>query len=81
VESWHEELLKELQFLEDQRKALSCQMMANEALLQVIEREVFDLQSLIDTLNAGEVIDPATKASLENTKTYVKELFEDVKTF
>ncbi|KAJ8428098.1 hypothetical protein Cgig2_012390 [Carnegiea gigantea] len=35
----------------------------------------------IDTLNAMEVIDPTTKASLEKTKAYVKESFEDLKTF
>ena len=56
-------------------------MMASEDLLQVAEREVFDLQCQIDTLNAAEVIDPATRASLERTETYLKESFKDLKTF
>ncbi|KAJ8420964.1 LOW QUALITY PROTEIN: hypothetical protein Cgig2_019213 [Carnegiea gigantea] len=64
-----EELLKELQSLDDQRKDLSCQ------------RAVIDLKGQIDTLNAIEVIDLATQASLEKTETYVKESFEDLKTF
>ena len=53
-------------------------MMASEYLLQVVER-VFDLQGQIDTFNAAEVIDP--EASWENTEAYVKESFEDLKTF
>jgi len=81
VESRREELLKELQSLYDQKKDLSCQMVASEDLLQVAEREVFDLQSQIGTLKAVEVIDPASKASLKNTEAYVKESFEDLKTF
>ena len=81
MESRREELLKELQFLDDQRKDLSCQMVASEDLLQVAEREVFDLQCQIDTLNDAEVIDPATRANLERTETYLKESFEDLKTF
>jgi len=32
-----------------------------------------DLQGQIDTLNATEVIDPATKANLEKAEAYVKE--------
>jgi len=56
-------------------------MVASEDLLQVAEREVFDLQSQIGTLKAVEVIDPASKASLKNTEAYVKESFEDLKTF
>jgi len=56
-------------------------MMASEDLLQVAEREVFDLQGQINTLNTAEVIKPATRASLEKAKTYVKESFEDLKTF
>ena len=55
--------------------------MASEDLLQVAERELFDLQGQINTLNATEVIDPAIRASLEKTKTYVNESFEDLKTF
>jgi len=47
----------------------------------VAEREVFDLQGQIDTLNAAEVIDPATSASLEKTETYMNESFGDLKTF
>jgi len=43
VESRREELLKELQFLDDQRRDLNCQMVEREDLLQVAEREVFDL--------------------------------------
>jgi len=56
-------------------------MVANKDLLQVAEREVFGLQSQIDTLNAAEVIDLATRASLERTKTCLKESFDDLKTF
>jgi len=56
-------------------------MMASEDLLQVAEREVFDLQGQIDTLKAAEVIDTATKVSLEKTKAYAKETFVDLKTF
>jgi len=78
VESRREESLKELRSLDDQKKDLSCQMMASEYLLQVVER-VFDLQGQIDTFNAAEVIDP--EASWENTEAYVKESFEDLKTF
>jgi len=63
------------------KKDLSCQMVASEDLLQVAKRELFDLESQIDTLNAAEVIDLATRVSLEKTKTYVKESFEDLKTF
>jgi len=81
VESRCKELLKELQFLDDQRKDLNCQMVASEDLLQVAEREVFDLQGQIDTLNAVEVIDPATIASVERIETYLNESFEDLKTF
>jgi len=81
VESQHEELLKELQSLNDQKKDINFQMMANEDLLQVAEWEVFDLQGKIDTLNVVEVTDPATKASLEKIEAYVKESFEDLKTF
>jgi len=81
VESQCEELLKELQFLDDQRKDLNCQMVAIEDFLQVAEREVFDLLGQIDTLNAAKVIDPATRASLEKTETYMKESFDDSKTF
>ncbi|KAJ8432645.1 LOW QUALITY PROTEIN: hypothetical protein Cgig2_011811 [Carnegiea gigantea] len=68
VDLRHEELLKELQSLNDQKKDLCCQT-------------VIDLKGQIDTLNAIEVIDLATKASLEKTEAYVKESFEDLKTF
>ena len=81
VESQHEELLKELQFLDDQRKDLNCQTVVSEDLVQVAEREVVDLKGQIDTLNVAEIISPAIKASLEKTETYVKESFEDLKTF
>jgi len=56
-------------------------MVASEDLLQEAKQDVFDLQGQIDTLNDAEVIDPATKASLEKTEAYVKEPFEDLKTF
>lgn len=79
VESRREELLKELQSLDDKKKGLNCQVVANEDLLQEVEREVIDLQGHI--INAIEVIDPATKASLEKTEAHVKESFEDLKTF
>ncbi|KAJ8421805.1 hypothetical protein Cgig2_016543 [Carnegiea gigantea] len=69
VESRHQELLKELQLLEEQQKDLSSQ------------REVIDLQGQIDILNATEVMDAATKASLEKAEAYIKESFEDLKNF
>ena len=56
-------------------------MVANEDLLQAADREVFNLQGQIDTLNAAEVIDPATRASLEKIETYIKESFEYLMTF
>ncbi|KAJ8420734.1 hypothetical protein Cgig2_023006 [Carnegiea gigantea] len=52
-----------------------------EKLAYEAEQAVIDLKGQIDTLNAIEVIDPATKASLEKTEAYVKESFEDLKTF
>ncbi|KAJ8426509.1 hypothetical protein Cgig2_013192 [Carnegiea gigantea] len=81
VDSRREELLKELQSLDDQKKDLCCQVTASEDSLQEVEQTVIDLKGQIDTLNAIEVIDPATKASLEKTEAYVKESFEDLKTF
>ena len=81
VESPRKELLKELESLDDQKKDLSFQMMTSEDLLQGAKWEVFDLQGQIDTINDAEVIDPATKASLEKTEAYVKESFEDLKAF
>ena len=42
---------------------------------------VIDLQGQIDTLNAIEVIDPTTKASLKKVETYMKDSPEDLKTF
>ena len=59
---------KEVQSLDDQKNDFNCQMVISEDLLQVVEREVFDLQGQIDTLDAAEVIDPTTKASLEKTE-------------
>ena len=56
-------------------------MTASEDSLQEAEQAVIDLKGQIDTLNVIEVIDPATKASLEKTEAYVKESFEDLKTF
>ncbi|KAJ8453327.1 hypothetical protein Cgig2_008211 [Carnegiea gigantea] len=79
VELRCEELLKELQSLDDQKKGFSCQVVASEDLFQEIEREVIDLQ--VHIVNAIEVIDPATKASPEKTEAYVKESFEDLETF
>ena len=81
VDSRREELLKELQSLDDQKKDLCCQVMASEDSLQEAEQAVIDLKGQINTLNAIEVIDPTTKASLEKTEAYVKESFEDLKTF
>ncbi|KAJ8432209.1 LOW QUALITY PROTEIN: hypothetical protein Cgig2_020739 [Carnegiea gigantea] len=57
------------------------QLESSEYLLQETEREVIDLQGHIDVLNAIEVMDTATKASLEKTKAYIKEPFEDLKNF
>ncbi|KAJ8443564.1 LOW QUALITY PROTEIN: hypothetical protein Cgig2_020651 [Carnegiea gigantea] len=54
---------------------------ALKAKLGQVESGLIDLQGWIDTLNAIKVIDPATKASLERTEAYVKECFEDLKTF
>ena len=56
--------------LDDQKKDLSCQMMISEDLLQVVEREVYDLQGQIDNLNATDVMNPAMKARLEKTEAY-----------
>ncbi|KAJ8426572.1 LOW QUALITY PROTEIN: hypothetical protein Cgig2_022309 [Carnegiea gigantea] len=81
VESRRQELLKELQLLEDQQKELSSQVAASEHLLQEVEREVIDLQGQIEVLNATEVMDAATKASLEKAEAYIKESFEDLKNF
>ncbi|KAJ8432750.1 hypothetical protein Cgig2_011673 [Carnegiea gigantea] len=81
VDSRREELLKELQSLYDQKKDLCYQVTASEDSFQEAEQTVIDLKGQIDTLNAIEVIDPATKASLEKTEAYVKESFEDLKTF
>ncbi|KAJ8423189.1 hypothetical protein Cgig2_023380 [Carnegiea gigantea] len=81
VESRRQELMKELQLLEDQQKELSSQVAASEHLLQEAEREVIDLQGQIEVLNATEVMDAATKASLEKAEAYIKESFEDLKNF
>jgi len=58
-----------LQSLDNQKKDLNCQVV------------VIDLQGQIDTLNAIEVIDPTTKASLKKVETYMKDSPEDLKTF
>lgn len=76
-----EMLLKELQSLDDQKKDLDCQLVASEDLLGEADRAVIDLKGQIDILNATEVIDPATKASLQKTEAYLKESFEELKTF
>ncbi|KAJ8445794.1 LOW QUALITY PROTEIN: hypothetical protein Cgig2_027875 [Carnegiea gigantea] len=81
VGSRRQELLKELQLLEDQHKELSSQVAASEHLLQEVEREVIDLQGQIEVLNATEVMDAATKASLEKAEAYIKESFDDLKNF
>jgi len=81
VESRHEELLKELQLLEDQKKYLSFQVVAREHLLQETEGEVIDLQGQVDIIHATEVMDATTKASLEKTEVCIKESFEDLKNF
>ncbi|KAJ8425240.1 hypothetical protein Cgig2_014339 [Carnegiea gigantea] len=54
---------------------------ASEHLLQEAEREVINLQDQIDIFNANEVMDVATKASLEKVDAYIKEPFEDLKNF
>jgi len=64
-----------VQSLDDQKKDPSCQMVISEDFRQVVKGEVFDLQGHIDALNATEVMDPTTKASLEETEVYVKESF------
>ncbi|KAJ8426539.1 hypothetical protein Cgig2_002059 [Carnegiea gigantea] len=81
VELRHQKLLKELQLLEEQRKDLSSQVAASEHLLHEAKREVINLQGQIDILNATEVMDVATKASLEKAETYINESFEDLKNF
>ncbi|KAJ8439086.1 LOW QUALITY PROTEIN: hypothetical protein Cgig2_009229 [Carnegiea gigantea] len=75
VESRHEELqkkrLKERQLLsanEDLLQEVKREVVANEDLLQEVKREVIDLQGQIDSLNAIEVINLATKSSLEKVK-------------
>jgi len=81
VNSRCKELLKEFQSLDDRKKDLSCQVVARKVLLQEAKRAVIDLKGLIDTLNAIEVIDLVTKASLDKIEAYIKEFFEDLKTF
>jgi len=39
------------------------------------------LQDQIDIINATEVVDAATKASLEKIEAYIKESFEELKNF
>ncbi|KAJ8425137.1 hypothetical protein Cgig2_017256 [Carnegiea gigantea] len=53
----------------------------NEHLLQEVEREVINLHGQIDIINANEVMDAATKASLKKTNAFIKESFEDLKNF
>ncbi|KAJ8422372.1 hypothetical protein Cgig2_006442 [Carnegiea gigantea] len=77
VASRIEELQKDLQSLDGQKKDLSCQAVPSEDLLQEAEQAVIDLKRQIDTLSAIEIIDLTTKASIEKTEAYVKELFED----
>ena len=40
-----------------------------------------DLKIKINNLNAIDIIDPFTRASMEKTEDYVKESLEDLKTF
>ncbi|KAJ8431723.1 hypothetical protein Cgig2_013422 [Carnegiea gigantea] len=54
------------------REDLSCQVVASRDLLQEVERTFIDLKGQINTLTVTEVIDPATKVSLEKTEVYVK---------
>ncbi|KAJ8425372.1 LOW QUALITY PROTEIN: hypothetical protein Cgig2_003650 [Carnegiea gigantea] len=77
VEFRRKEQRKELQLLGNQKKDLSL----SEHSLQETEREVIDLQGQTDILNAIEVMDAAIKPSLEKTKAYIKESFEDLKNF
>ncbi|KAJ8425953.1 hypothetical protein Cgig2_016233 [Carnegiea gigantea] len=49
-----------------------------KAKLGEVDSSIIDWKGQIDSLNAIEVIDPATKASLEKTEAYVKESFEDL---
>ena len=65
MDSRREELLKQWQSLNDQRKDLSHQVASWEDLLQEAERVAIDVKGQIDTLNAIEVIDPTTQACLE----------------
>ncbi|KAJ8430393.1 hypothetical protein Cgig2_000225 [Carnegiea gigantea] len=60
---------------------LSSHVAASEHLLQEAEREVIDLQGQIDILNATEVMDASTKASLDKAEAYINESFEDLKNF
>ncbi|KAJ8444268.1 hypothetical protein Cgig2_024594 [Carnegiea gigantea] len=57
---------------------LTCHVVAREDLLQEADLAVIDLQGQIDTFNAIEVIDLATKANLEKTKACIKESFGDL---
>ncbi|KAJ8425548.1 hypothetical protein Cgig2_032885 [Carnegiea gigantea] len=68
----HEELLKELQLLDDQKKDLSCQVVVGKHLLQEDQIDIFD---------ATKVMDVATTTSLEKTEAYIKESLEDLKNF
>ncbi|KAJ8434936.1 LOW QUALITY PROTEIN: hypothetical protein Cgig2_023933 [Carnegiea gigantea] len=78
VELRCEKLLKELQLLEDQKKDLSTQWPVSICLKKLSEKL---LTCKIDILNATEVMDAATKASLEKAEAYIKESFEDLKNF
>ncbi|KAJ8431639.1 hypothetical protein Cgig2_001962 [Carnegiea gigantea] len=67
--------------VQDQQKGLSSQVAASEHLLQEAEWKVIDLHGHIDIFNATEVMDLATKASLEKVQAYIKESFKDLKNF
>ncbi|KAJ8431890.1 LOW QUALITY PROTEIN: hypothetical protein Cgig2_009957 [Carnegiea gigantea] len=78
VESRRQELLKELQLLEEQQKDLTSQRLASICFKKLSEKSLIHK---IDILSATEVIDDATKASLEKIEAYIKESFEDLKNF
>ncbi|KAJ8436286.1 hypothetical protein Cgig2_023337 [Carnegiea gigantea] len=74
VESRREKLLKELQSLDVKRRTSVVKWW-------LAERAVIGLEGQINTLNTIVVTDPTTNAYMEKTEAYVKESFEDLKTF
>ncbi|KAJ8427303.1 hypothetical protein Cgig2_002215 [Carnegiea gigantea] len=57
------------------------QVAASKHLLQEIKLEVIDFQVYIDIISATELMDAATKATLEKIEAFIKESFEDLKNF